>query len=53
MANCAYYALHELKIRPSVLMGASPESIIGIHERAFIIAAILIRIEEEKKRRTS
>lgn len=53
MANCAYYALHELKIRPGVLMGLSPNTEIGINERAFIIAAILIRIEEEKKRKKS
>lgn len=51
MANCAYYALHELKIRPGVLMGLSPSTAVGLQERAFIVAAILIRIAEEKKRK--
>lgn len=39
----AYYALHKLNILPSKLMSMNRE------ERAFIYAAIDIRIQSEKK----
>ena len=39
----AYYALHKLRILPGTLMSLSRE------ERAFIYAAIDIRVEAEKK----
>ena len=43
-ANIAYYCLHELHLTPSAFF-ALPRN-----ERAFIIAAIEIRTEKEKKR---
>jgi len=42
-ANYAYYALHELKILPGQYMSLSRE------ERAFIMAAIDVRVEKERK----
>lgn len=42
-ANMAYYALHKLRILPGVFLGLPQE------ERAFICAAINVRIEAEKK----
>ena len=42
-ANIAYYCLHELHILPSQFFALDRQ------ERAFIIAAIDIRIEKEKK----
>ncbi|MBD5089359.1 MAG: hypothetical protein HDT30_11225 [Clostridiales bacterium] len=44
-ANYAYYALHKLHIRPSEWCAMET------NERAFIIAAIQIKIEAEKKER--
>lgn len=44
-ANIAYYCLHELHLTPSAFL-ALPRK-----ERAFIIAAIEIRVEQEKKSR--
>lgn len=43
-ANYAYYALHKLKILPSVFIAMSEE------EKAFIMAAIDVYVEEDKKR---
>ncbi len=43
MANYAYYCLHELKITPRRF------DEMDLREKAFIIASIDIRIEEEKK----
>lgn len=43
-ANIAYYCLHELHLIPSAFL-ALPRK-----ERAFIIAAIEIRVEKEKKK---
>ena len=43
MANYAYYALHKLKILPSQFMDLDQ------NEKAFIIAAIDLRIEAEKE----
>lgn len=42
-ANIAYYCLHKLKILPFQFLR------LNINERAFIVAAIEIKIEEEKK----
>ncbi len=42
-ANIAYYALHELKILPGQYMNLPRE------EKAYIIAAIQIRVEKEKR----
>ena len=42
-ANIAYYCLHKLKILPSQFLQ------LDINERAFIVAAIEIKIEEDKK----
>ncbi|MBD5082130.1 MAG: hypothetical protein HDT44_10270 [Ruminococcaceae bacterium] len=44
-ANYAYYALHRLNILPSVFLEMEEQ------EKAFVIAAIRIRIEQEKKER--
>lgn len=43
-ANYAYYALHKLKILPSAFIAMSEE------EKAFIMAAIDVYVEEDKKR---
>lgn len=43
-ANIAYYCLHELHLTPSAFY-ALPR-----RERAFIIAAIDVRVEAEKKK---
>ncbi|MGL4790491.1 MAG: hypothetical protein ACRCW1_03695 [Anaerotignaceae bacterium] len=42
-SNYAYYCLHKLKMLPSQFLN------LGKEERAFIIAAIEIKIEYEKK----
>ncbi|MBD5103720.1 MAG: hypothetical protein HDT47_02525 [Ruminococcaceae bacterium] len=42
-ANFAYYALHKLYILPSVFLE------MGEQEKAFVAAAIKIRIENEEK----
>ncbi|WP_092475322.1 hypothetical protein [[Clostridium] polysaccharolyticum] len=42
-ANYAYYALYKLKILPSVFDAMCEE------EKAFVIASIQIRVENEKK----
>ncbi|NLY47180.1 MAG: hypothetical protein GX053_14510 [Tissierella sp.] len=42
-ANYAYYALHKLKIRPRDF------NEMDIYEKAFVITAIDIKIENEKK----
>ena len=42
-ANYAYYALHKFHWLPSVFLGLDP------YERAFVIAAIDVRVENEKK----
>lgn len=42
-ANYAYYALHKFHWLPSFFLELDP------YERAFIIAAIDVRIENEKK----
>lgn len=42
--NYAYYALHELHIRPSEWSGMDE------NEKAFTIAAIRVRVEAEKKK---
>lgn len=42
-ANYAYYALHKLHILPSQWVALEEE------EKAFIIACIDVRVEEEKK----
>jgi len=42
-ANIAYYCLHKLKILPSQFLQ------LDINERAFIVAAIEIKIDEDKK----
>jgi len=44
-ANYAYYALHKLHIRPSEWDGMEE------NEKAFIIAAIQIRVKTEEKER--
>jgi len=43
-ANICYYCLHELHILPHVFLSLPRQ------ERAFIIAAINVRIENEKKK---
>lgn len=43
MANFAFYALHKLRIRPSEFMEMDD------YERAFVIACIDIRCEEDAK----
>ena len=43
-ANFAYYCLHKLKMLPSQFMELDE------HEKAFVIAAIQIKIDTEKKR---
>lgn len=43
MANYAYYALHKLHVLPSVFLEMDEQ------EKAFIIAAIDIKIENDKK----
>lgn len=43
MAGYAYYALHKLKILPSTFVDLS------IEDKAFIIASIRLKIENEKK----
>ncbi len=42
-ANYAYYALHKFHWLPSVFLELDP------YERAFVIAAIDVRVENEKK----
>ena len=42
-ANYAYYALHKFRWKPSEFLALDP------YERAFVIAAINIRVENEKK----
>ena len=42
-ANYAYYALHKFRWKPSEFLELDP------YERAFVIAAIDIRVENEKK----
>ncbi|HBH95365.1 MAG TPA: hypothetical protein DDX91_06405 [Ruminococcaceae bacterium] len=44
-ANYAYYALHKLNILPSAFLE------MDMQEKAFVIAAIQIRVDEEKKER--
>lgn len=44
-ANYAYYALHKLHILPSVFLEMDEE------EKAFVIAAIRIRTENDKKKK--
>lgn len=43
MANFAFYALHKLKIRPSEFLDMDD------YEKAFVIACIDIRCEEDAK----
>ena len=43
-ANIAYYCLHELHLTPSQFSNLDRQ------ERAFIIAAIEVRVEREKKK---
>lgn len=43
MANVAYYALHKLRIKPSELLEMDE------YEKAFVVASIEIRCEEEAK----
>ena len=43
MANFAFYALHKLKIRPSEFLEMDE------YEKAFVIACIDIRCEEDAK----
>ncbi|MBE6070685.1 MAG: hypothetical protein E7208_01875 [Clostridium butyricum] len=43
-SNYAYYCLHKLKILPSQFISMSRE------EKAFIIAAIDIKVEDDKKK---
>lgn len=43
-ANYAYYALHEFHILPSDFLGLDD------YELAFVIAAIDIRVDKEKKK---
>ena len=43
-ANIAYYCLHELHLTPSQFFSLDRQ------ERAFIIAAIDVRVEREKKK---
>lgn len=42
-AVCAHYALQKLHILPSVFAAFDPQ------EKAFVIASILCRVDEEKK----
>lgn len=42
-ANYAYYALHKLHILPSVFLEMEEQ------EKAFVIAAIKIKVENDKK----
>lgn len=42
-ANYAYYALHKLHILPSVFLNMDEQ------EKAFVIAAIKIKIDNDKK----
>lgn len=44
-ANYAYYSLHKLNIPPSVFFNMEEQ------EKAFLAAAIQIRIKQEKKER--
>ncbi len=44
MANYAYYALHKLHILPSVFLELDEQ------EKAFIIAAIQIKVENDKEK---
>lgn len=43
MAGYAYYALHKLKILPSALLD------MDIREKAFVIAAIKVKMENDAK----
>lgn len=43
MANFAFYALHKLRIKPSEFLEMDD------YEKAFVIASIQIRNEEEEK----
>ena len=43
MANFAFYALHKLRIKPSELLEMDD------YERAFVVASIQIRCEEDAK----
>lgn len=43
MANFAFYALHKLRIKPSEFLEMDE------YEKAFVIASIQIRNEEEEK----
>ncbi len=45
MANYAYYCLHKFKMLPSAFLELDEE------EKAFIIAAIDIKLAQEKKER--
>lgn len=42
-ANYAYYALHKLHILPSVFLSMDEQ------EKAFVIAAIMLKMENDKK----
>lgn len=42
-ANYAYYALHKFRWKPTYFLETDP------YEKAFIIAAIDVRVEQEKK----
>lgn len=42
-ANYAYYALHKFHLLPSLFLNLDP------YERAFVTAAIDVRVENEKK----
>ena len=44
-ANYAYYVLHKLHILPSVFLA------MGEREKAFVVAAVKVRLEQEKKMR--
>ena len=43
MANYAYYALHKFHWEPQRFLALDP------YERAFVVAAIDIKLEQEKK----
>ncbi|MBP3448370.1 MAG: hypothetical protein J6K51_05065 [Clostridia bacterium] len=42
-ANYAYYALHKFRWKPSEFLALDP------YEQAFVVAAIDVRIDKEKK----
>ena len=42
-ANYAYYALHKFRWKPSEFLALDP------YEQAFVIAAIDVRVDKEKK----